>query len=131
MLGTGHSFNRIADTDGDLVSLDRLPRRVEIAPDGSTATIAAGMRYGEVAEELHTAGYALANLASLPHITVAGAVPPPPTAPATAALSGRVGGGPGDRGHRTGDVTELRRDIEADRLAGAVVGLGALGVVTR
>ncbi|EFL20985.1 sorbitol oxidase [Streptomyces himastatinicus ATCC 53653] len=130
VLGTGHSFNRIADTDGDLVSLDRLPPRVEIAPDGSTATIAAGMRYAQVAEELHTAGYALANLASLPHITVAGAC-------ATAThgsgnvqrcLAASVAGleivGP------EGDVTELRRDNEADRLSGAVVGLGGLGVVT-
>ncbi|MGO4431325.1 FAD-binding protein, partial [Streptomyces sp. MCAF7] len=72
-LGTGHSFNRIADTSGDLIRLDRLPHQVEIDPDGSRVTIAAGMRYAQVAEALQAAGYALANLASLPHITVAGA----------------------------------------------------------
>ncbi|MET7761366.1 FAD-binding protein [Streptomyces sp. NPDC005393] len=129
-LGTGHSFNRIADTDGDLVSLDRLPHRIEIAPDGSTVTIAAGMRYAHVAAPLHAKGYALANLASLPHITVAGAC-----ATAThgsgntqrclaAAVAGLEIVGPG------GEITELRRDTAADRLNGAVVGLGGLGVVT-
>ncbi|MEU5031276.1 FAD-binding protein [Streptomyces milbemycinicus] len=129
-LGTGHSFNRIADTTGDLIRLDRLPHRVEIDPDGSRVTVAAGMRYAQVAEALQTAGYALANLASLPHITVAGAC-----------ATGTHGSGNGQRSLAAavagleivgpeGDLTRLSREADADRLAGAVVSLGGLGIVT-
>ncbi|MEU0809707.1 FAD-binding protein [Streptomyces sp. NPDC005970] len=129
-LGTGHSFNRIADTSGDLIRLDRLPQRVEIDPDGSRVTVAAGMRYAQVAEALQPAGHALANLASLPHITVAGAC-----------ATGTHGSGVTQRGLAAsvagleivgpeGDLTWLSREADADRLAGAAVSLGGLGVVT-
>ncbi len=70
-LGTGHSFSRVADTSGDLVSLRDLPPRLEIA--GDTVTVAAGMRFGELVGPLHRAGRALHNLGSLPHIAVGGA----------------------------------------------------------
>ncbi len=48
-LGTGHSFSRVADTTGDLVCLDRLPRKVEIDPAGRAVTLAAGISYAELA----------------------------------------------------------------------------------
>ncbi|MYU11286.1 FAD-binding protein [Streptomyces sp. SID8361] len=130
VLGTGHSFNRIADTEGDLVNLDRLPHRVEIDAGKRTATVAAGMRYAHVAQALHTEGYALANLASLPHITVAGACATATHGSGSAqrCLAAAVAGleivGPG------GEVTRIDRDQDRDRLNGAVVGLGGLGVVT-
>ncbi len=75
VLGSRHSFNDIADTDGDLVSLAALPLRFELDPDPAapTVTVSGGTRYGELAVALHAAGYALGNLASLPHISVAGA----------------------------------------------------------
>src|SRR3954468_16961048 len=73
-LGTRHSFSDVADTPGDLVSLARMPRRLEIDPSHSRVTIDAGIRYGELAPTLDAAGFALANLASLPHIPVAGSV---------------------------------------------------------
>ena len=73
-LGTGHSFNRIADTDGDLVSVASLPPAVHIDAVAGEVTVSAGVRYGELASRLHAAGYAVHNLASLPHISVAGAV---------------------------------------------------------
>ena len=72
-VGSRHSFNAIADTDGDLVSLGSLSRFVEIDADARTVTIDGGIRYGELATYLHERGRALANLASLPHISVAGA----------------------------------------------------------
>ncbi|MFD5388166.1 FAD-binding protein [Streptomyces sp. NPDC127074] len=130
VLGTGHSFNRIADTEGDLVNLDRLPHRVEIDPGKRTATIGAGMRYAHVAQALHTEGLALANLASLPHITVAGACATATHGSGSAqqCLAAAVAGleivGP------DGEVTRMSRDADRDRLNGAVVGLGGLGVVT-
>ncbi|GAA1614106.1 alditol oxidase [Kribbella sancticallisti] len=71
VLGTGHSFNRIADTSGTLVSVLDLPRVVTI--EESAVTISAGLRYGEVTAALQAEGKALHNLGSLPHISVAGA----------------------------------------------------------
>lgn len=129
VLGTGHSFNRIADTAGDLVLVDALPAEVRIDPDAGTTTVSAGMRLADLAERLQSAGYALANLPSLPHISLAGAC-----------ATGTHGSGDGNQGLagmvravRTvgadGDVFELTRDGSAD-FAGAVVALGALGVVT-
>ncbi len=125
-LGTRHCFNDIADTDGTLVSLERLPHDVEI--DGDVARISGGARYGDIALDLHTSGRALANLASLPHISVAGAVATgthgsgdrtPSLAAAVRALTFATA---------SGDLVTLRRG-DAD-FAGAVVHLGSLGIVT-
>ena len=129
VLGTGHSFNRIADTRGDLVLLHDLPASVEIDAAAGTATVSAGTRLAELAARLHAAGYALATLPSLPHISLAGAC-----------ATGTHGSGNGNqnlagfvRGVRlvdaSGDVVELTRGVDED-FPGAPVGLGALGVVT-
>ena len=71
-LGTRHSFTTVADTDGTLLSTEHLDRIVEIGE--TTVIVEAGIRYGELATTLHARGRALANLASLPHISVGGAV---------------------------------------------------------
>src|ERR1700691_1269203 len=73
-LGTAHSFSRIADTTGDLVSVAGLPARVQIDHAGSSVTVSAGLRYSDVVPGLNAAGLALASLASLPHISIGGAV---------------------------------------------------------
>ncbi|MFI6759822.1 D-arabinono-1,4-lactone oxidase [Micromonospora sp. NPDC050417] len=129
-LGTGHSFNHIADTSGDLVSVAGLPERVEIAPDGRTVTVSAGVRYGELAARLHARGYALHNLGSLPHISVAGAC-------ATATHgSGQRNGNLAtavcamELVTADGGLVTVSRETDGDRFPGMVVGLGALGVVT-
>ena len=72
-LGTRHSFNDIADSPGDLISVEHLNQIVRLDPERSTVTVEAGVRYGQLARWLHSQGYALHNLASLPHISVAGA----------------------------------------------------------
>ena len=128
-LGTGHSFSRVADTTGDLVCLDRLPSTVDIDPAGRTVTLAAGISYAELAGRLHRAGFALASLASLPHISVAGSV-----------ATGTHGSGDSQR-CLSAAVRSLRlmgpdgAQVELHRgdpgFDGAVVALGALGVVTR
>jgi xylitol oxidase len=129
VLGTGHSFNRIADTPGDLVVLRDLPGSVEIDAAAGTATVAAGMRLAEISAHLHKAGYALANLPSLPHISLAGAC-----------ATGTHGSGDANQNlaafvravrlvDASGDVVELARGVDED-FAGVPVGLGALGVVT-
>lgn len=129
-LGTGHSFSDVADTDAELVVLDRMPRGVRIDAEARTATVPAGARYAEIAPELERAGFALANLASLPHISVAGACATgthgsgdaqPSLAAAVTALE-LVG--------PEGDLLRLDRDADPARFPGAVVGLGALGVAT-
>jgi len=128
-LGTGHSFSRIADTAGDLVAMDRLPRTVEIDPAAHAVTVAAGVTYAELAARLHRKGLALASLASLPHISVAGSVATGThgSGDRLPCLSAAVRGlslmGP------DGAQAELRRGDPG--FDGAVVALGALGVVTR
>jgi xylitol oxidase len=129
-MGSGHSFSRVAVAAGDLVLLDRLPRQVDIDPQGATATVSAGMRYAEVATALHQASFGLANLASLPHITVAGscATGTHGSGSEVPSLAASVVGlrmvGP------DGEVRAVRRDTDPETFPGAVVALGALGVVT-
>ncbi|MFJ8888837.1 FAD-binding protein [Streptomyces sp. NPDC102402] len=128
-LGTGHSFNTVADTEGALISVAGLPRSIEIDREARTATVSAGLRFGELTGVLHRAGFALHNLGSLPHISVAGAC-----------ATGTHGSGVGNRSlagavramefvTADGGITSLARG-EAG-FDGAVVSLGALGVVTR
>ena len=127
-LGSTHSFSTVADTDGDLVSLAGLPPRVEVAADRRTATVAAGLRYGEVAPRLHAEGLALHNMGSLPHICVAGAV-----------ATGTHGSGV-RLGSLATAVVGLEMVLASGELVavdrstpwfpGAVVALGSLGVVT-
>jgi alditol oxidase len=129
-LGTGHSFSRIADTDGELISTAGLPPVVNIDAAAATVTVAGGVRYGDLARRLNAAGWALPNLASLPHISVGGAC-------ATATH----GSGERNRGLAAavravelvtadGGLVTLDRDADPARFPGAVVGLGALGIVT-
>ena len=128
-LGSRHSFTALPDSEGDLVELDGLPPEIEVDTDDRSVSVGAGCRYGEVAEHLHRAGWALANLASLPHISVAGAV-----------MTGTHGSGDGnttlsasvralDVVGPDGDVTTLRRGDPG--FDGSVVSFGVLGVVTR
>ena len=72
-LGSRHCFNDIADTTGTHLSLHRLNRMVSLDKARNRVTVEGGIRYGELGPQLHDAGYALHNLASLPHISIAGA----------------------------------------------------------
>ncbi|GAA2379948.1 alditol oxidase [Nonomuraea africana] len=123
-IGSGHSFSDVVDTRGALVSLDALPRTVEL--DGSTVRVGGAVRYAELAPRLHQAGFALRNLASLPHITVAGSV-------ATATHGSGDGNGNLATAVRAMELVTAEGDLvtltaDDPRLSGAVVGLGALGV---
>ncbi len=128
VLGSGHSFNRIADTSGVLVSTTSLPPVVEVGPDRSVVRVAGGVRYGELAQQLDGAGYAVRNMASLPHISVAGSC-------ATATH------GSGDANQNlpaavralelvTASGELIRVDTDSPGFAGMVAGLGSLGAVT-
>lgn len=128
-LGSRHSFNDLADTAGELVSLERFAPALVIDAVAGTAAFSAGLRYGDLAMMLQAEGWALPNLASLPHISSAGAV-----------ATGTHGSG--DRnGNLATAVSALElvdgagEHVRLDRgdadFEGAVVSLGALGVVTR
>jgi xylitol oxidase len=128
-LGSRHSFNRIADTTGVQISTTALPSSVEVDAQAREVTVSAGLRYGEVVEELDRAGWALHNLASLPHISVAGAI-----------ATGTHGSGDHNGSLASsvaalelvtadGSVVHTRRG-DPD-FAGMVVSLGCLGIVTK
>lgn len=128
VLGSRHSFNEIASAR-ELVSLRALPIAVEFDDDRATVTCPGAMTYGELAPMLEAHGVALANLASLPHISVAGSV---------ATATHGSGNGLGNLASAvagiefvcsSGELLRLRRG-EPD-FAGAVVALGAAGAVTR
>jgi xylitol oxidase len=127
-LGSRHSFTDIADTTGVQVSLAGLASVADIRITGSTARIPAGLRHGDVVGVLNDQGVAVANLASLPHIGVAGAV-----------QTGTHGSG--DRiGSLATQVAAIEMVTPAEGVVrlergdaefpGAVVALGALGIVT-
>lgn len=128
--GSGHSFNGIADSEsGWQLDVSGLVRPPEIDPDTGLLTVSGGMKYGELVPTLAESGRALANLASLPHITVAGSV-----------ATGTHGSGAGQPGLAsavravellTADGELRWIDATDPHFDGIVVSLGALGVVTR
>ena len=128
-LGSRHSFSDIADTDGLLLSLEGLPVEVDVDEDARTASVTGGATYGALASALEERGWALAAMASLPHISVAGAVATGThgSGDRNRSLAGAVCGL--DVVEADGSLRTLRRG-EAD-FPGSVVALGALGVVTR
>lgn len=127
-LGSRHSFNDLADS-AELVTLEAMPPAIAIDPSTETVSFSGGLRYGDLGIVLQQAGWALRNLASLPHISVAGAI-----------ATGTHGSG-----DRNGTLSRavsglqvvtasgtLRSITPADpEFDGAVVSLGALGVVHR
>jgi alditol oxidase len=131
-LGARHSFNNIADTTGDQVVLTP-PRLNQVSLDASVpaVTVGGGVKYGPLAPWLDAQGFAVHNLASLPHVTVIGAC-------ATATHGSGIHNGNLSTAVTalemvtgTGDVVQLSRDGDGDKFNGAVVALGALGIVTR
>lgn len=130
VLGSGHSFNRIAEPgrDGVLVSLAGLPPVIDVDTAARTVRVSGGVRYAELARTVHAHGLALPNMASLPHISVAGSV-------ATGTHGSGVGNGPLATAVRevelvTADGSTAVITRGDARFNGAVTSLGALGVVT-
>jgi xylitol oxidase len=128
-LGTRHSFNSIADSTAEQISVERLDQ-MTLDPAARTVTIGAGVTYGKLAPYIDSHGFALHNLASLPHISVIGGC-------ATATH----GSGIRNRNLSTscsglelvtanGDRLSVSRAKDPDTFAGSVVALGALGIVT-
>lgn len=127
-LGSRHSFSDIADSD-ELVSLEAMPASIRIDGESETVSLSGGTRYGDLAPALQQSGWALRNLASLPHISVAGSI-----------ATGTHGSG-----DRNGTLSRAVSSLDYvladgslrtispvdDDFDGAVVALGALGVLYR
>lgn len=128
-LGSKHCFNDIADSSKNQISTKQLNKVLGLDRDKKTLTVEAGARYGDFCKELHAQGFALHNLASLPHITVAGAC-------ATATHGSGVENGnlatavvAIELVMPNGELKEL--DKSYPDFYAVVVGLGAFGIITK
>lgn len=126
-LGSRHSFSGIADSTSQLISTHELKHSGSINKEEHSIIVGSGIRYGDVCESIHQAGFALENLASLPHISIAGAC-------ATATHGSGMGNGCLAAAVRSltmvsADGAIVSLDQKDEIFPAAVVGLGALGVV--
>ncbi|CAN2182569.1 FAD linked oxidase, N-terminal [Candidatus Nanopelagicaceae bacterium] len=127
--GSAHCFNAIADTSAASVTFENMSQEIVIDKDRAIVTVPAGMKYGEIAVALHDRGWALHNMASLPHISVAGAI-------ATATHGSGVGNGNLATAVRGLEVILADGNIKSvtsqdPDFAGFVVGLGLVGIVSK
>ena len=131
VLGTRHCFNTIANSADNFLSLRSMDQVVALDPEARTVTVEAGMSYGQLCPSLDSKGFALHNLASLPHISIAGAC-----------STGTHGSGDKNGNLATavsalemvtaaGEMVRMSRREDGETFRGAVVGLGALGVITK
>jgi len=131
VIGSRHCFNRIADSTDNLISLKEMNKVLALDEKARTVTVGSAMKYGQLAPYLDSKGFALHNLASLPHISIAGAC-------ATAThgsgiknknLSSAVSAL--EIVTADGELVELSREKDGEKFLASVVNLGALGVVTK
>lgn len=130
ILGTRHCFNSIADSKYNQISIDHLENRISINEHAMTVTVAGGVKYGDLSTYLYSQGFALHNLASLPHISIAGAC-------ATATHgSGMLNGNLStavaaiEYVDASGELVSISRKSDESSFPGAVVHLGGLGALT-
>jgi xylitol oxidase len=129
-LGARHSFNAIADSTENQISLKQL-NDISLDTKAHTVTVGAGVTYGALAPYIYERGFAVHNLASLPHVSVAGAC-------ATGTHGSGLKNGNLSTAVRgmemvlaSGDVVTGTREQHGEHFTGAVVGLGGLGIVTK
>lgn len=130
-LGTKHCFNTIADSKENQISTANFNQIISLDKEKATVTVGAGIKYGELCKYLDENGFALHNLASLPHISVAGAC-------ATATHGSGIKNGnlatsvvALEMVNGKGEVVNLSKDKDGEEFGMAVVNLGALGIVTK
>lgn len=131
VIGSRHCFNRIADSTDNLISLKEMDKMLVLDEKALTVTVGSGMKYGQLCSYLDSKGFALHNLASLPHISIAGAC-------ATATHGSGIKNGnlssavtAMEMVTADGSILTLSRDKDGENFLAAVVNLGALGVVTK
>jgi len=130
VLGTRHCFNKIADSSDYFLSLKPMDQVIALHPQARSVTVAAGITYGKLSPYLHDKGFALHNLASLPHISVAGACST--ATHGSGEKNGNLSTAVSALQFVTadGDMVNLAREKDGDMFPGAVVALGALGAIT-
>lgn len=130
-LGTKHCFNTIADSKENQISTEAFNKIIGLDKEKNTVTVGAGIKYGEMCKYLDDNGFALHNLASLPHISVAGAcatsthgsgIKNGSLATAVSAIEFVNG---------KGEVVSLSREKDGEEFGAAVVNVGALGIATK
>jgi xylitol oxidase len=130
-LGTRHCFNNIADSRDNLLSTKEMNKVISLDANARTVTVEAGIKYGELAPYLHKQGFALHNLASLPHISVGGSITTATHGSGikNGNLSSAVTGL--ELVTADGSIIHLSKAADAEKLNAAVVGLGAIGIITK
>ena len=130
-LGTRHCFNRIADSKDNLISLKEMNKVLSLDETANTVTVESGIKYGELSPYIDAKGFALHNLASLPHISVAGSITTAThgSGVGNANLSSAVSGL--EIITADGNIRNLSRNKDGENFLASVVGLGALGVITK
>jgi xylitol oxidase len=130
-LGTMHCFNGIADSKFNQISTAALNKVISLDKENQTITVESGIKYGEFCEYLDKNGFALHNLASLPHISVAGACSTSTHGSgisngslSTAAVALELVNG-------KGEVLTLTKEKNREEFLMAIVSLGALGIITK
>ena len=130
-LGTKHCFNRIADSSNNLISTSKLNKVLSLDTANNTVTVEAGIKYGELAPYLDSRGFALHNMASLPHISVGGSI-------ATATHGSGIKNGNLSSAvvglevvTADGQVVNFSKELDAEKFNAVVVGLGAIGISTK
>src|SRR5438105_1771126 len=131
VLGTRHCFNKIADSTDYFLSLKEMDEAIAFDSQARTVTVAASVTYGKLCPYLHAKGFALHNLASLPHISVAGACST--ATHGSGQKNGNLATAVSGMEIVTADgtVVNLSREADGETFNGSVVGLGALGVITK
>jgi xylitol oxidase len=128
-LGGRHSFSTIANTRGAMVTLERFDTVSDVNRAAGTVEVGAGVKYAQLCPQLQRQGFAVANLASLPHIGVVGACATATHGSGTGNLATQVVALEFVNGR--GEVVTVSEDRNGDEFRGAVVGLGAIGLVTK
>ena len=130
VLGTKHCFNTIADSKYNFISLRDMNKVVALDATNKTVTVEGGMKYGELCPWLNEKGFALHNLASLPHISIAGAI-------TTATHGSGVKNGNLSTAVAALEIVTADGDVmhlsnkDGEKFYAAVVGLGTIGVITK
>lgn len=130
-LGTRHCFNGIADSKDNLIALTEMNKVVSFDATARAVTVEGGIKYGVLAPYLDKKGFALHNLASLPHISVAGSI-------TTATHGSGIGNGNLataviglEMVTPAGDTVHITKNKDGDNFLAAVVSVGALGLITK
>jgi FAD-linked oxidoreductase len=130
MVGTGHSFTAISAPEHTMLRPQALSGILAVDRDAMTVTARAGTRLKHLNAGLEALGLSLHNMGDIAEQTLAGAISTGThgTGGVAAGLAAQVAGLELVTG--TGEVLTATEQENADVLAVARVGLGALGVIT-